>query len=259
MATSEWSAPPFDLIPIGDRQFQATVADISLLARVDFNSGWPPVKSFEVKIGFQDTDPRIRPGMSATARIGVGLIWACGLLQVPTLMVMRDPSCASCPDDLLLFAENDVAGDIVGNLQGLCLLAGVAIGGALAAKTAAVEDFGRGGVLAGRIALGVEIVAALLTAIGAVEAVVRLALPRSEFGKTAPFAKQREVFVRFGAWLMLGLEFELAADVIRSAISPSWKEIGQLAAIAAIRTVLNYFLAKDIMEQVEDRRTLAES
>ncbi len=108
--------------------------------------------------------------------------------------------------------------------------------------------------MAGHIALGVEVTAALLIGIGAVEAIVRLAMPRSKFGKTAPFAKHREIFVRFGVWLMLGLEFELAADIIRSAISPSWTDIGQLAVIAAIRTVLNYFLEKDIMEQVEDSR-----
>jgi len=109
---------------------------------------------------------------------------------------------------------------------------------------------------AGNIALGVEVTAALLIGIGAIEALVRLVVPRSKFGRTAPFAKHREIFVRFGVWLMLGLEFELAADIIRSAISPNWTDIGQLAAIAAIRTVLNYFLAKDIMEQVEDSREL---
>src|SRR5215510_9378033 len=108
--------------------------------------------------------------------------------------------------------------------------------------------------MAGHIALGVEVVAALMIGIGAVEALVRLVMPKSKFGRTAPFAKYREIFVRFGVWLLLGLQFELAADVIRSAISPSWRDIGQLAAIAAIRTVLNYFLAKDIMEQVEDSR-----
>jgi len=113
--------------------------------------------------------------------------------------------------------------------------------------------------IAGHIALGVEVVAALMIGIGAVEALVRLMMPKSEFGRTAPFAKYREIFVRFGVWLMLGLQFELAADVIRSAISPSWTDIGQLAAIAAIRTLLNYFLAKDIMEQVEDSRTVTTS
>jgi len=113
--------------------------------------------------------------------------------------------------------------------------------------------------IAGRIALGVEVAAALMIGIGSLEALLRLVMPRSNFGRTAPFAKHREIFVRFGVWLMLGLEFELAADVIRSAISPNWTDIGQLAAIAAIRTVLNYFLAKDIMEQVEDSRTVAET
>src|SRR5678810_11181 len=113
--------------------------------------------------------------------------------------------------------------------------------------------------MAGHLALGVEVAAAVMIGIGAIEALVRLVMPKSKFGRTAPFAKYREIFVRFGVWLMLGLQFELAADVIRSAISPNWTDIGQLAAIAAIRTVLNYFLAKDIMEQVEDSRTVTAS
>lgn len=44
------------------------------------------------------------------------------------------------------------------------------------------------------------------------------------------------------------MSLRLAADIVRSAISPTWSEIGQLAAIAAIRTVLNYFLERDIKE-----------
>ena len=36
-------------------------------------------------------------------------------------------------------------------------------------------------------------------------------------------------------WLLLALEFELAADIIRSAIAPTWQDIGQLGAIAVIR------------------------
>jgi hypothetical protein len=45
-----------------------------------------------------------------------------------------------------------------------------------------------------------------------------------------------------------GLQFALAGDIVRTAISPTWEEIGQLAAIAAIRTFLNYFLEKDLAE-----------
>ncbi|MGY2084084.1 DUF1622 domain-containing protein [Blastococcus sp. SYSU DS0539] len=65
------------------------------------------------------------------------------------------------------------------------------------------------------------------------------------------------VRLTLGRFLALGLEFQLASDVLRTAVAPSWEEIGQLAAIAAIRTVLNYFLGKEIAEerrQVEEDR-----
>jgi uncharacterized membrane protein len=42
------------------------------------------------------------------------------------------------------------------------------------------------------------------------------------------------------------LEFELAADIVRTVVTPTWVDIGQLAAIGAIRTFLNYFLEKDL-------------
>ena len=45
---------------------------------------------------------------------------------------------------------------------------------------------------------------------------------------------------------LLGLEFELAADIIGSVVSPTWRDIGELAAIAVIRTFLNYFLERDL-------------
>ena len=60
--------------------------------------------------------------------------------------------------------------------------------------------------------------------------------------------------MRFGVWLLLGLEFELAADIIRSAIAPAWSDIGQLAAIGFIRTFLNYFLERDLDKYVEPSR-----
>jgi uncharacterized membrane protein len=94
------------------------------------------------------------------------------------------------------------------------------------------------------VALFVEGAAALLIVIGAVEALIRVLPPT--FTRQASLSVRKEVWVRFAMWLLLGLEFELAADIIRTAISPTWTDIGQLGAIAAIRTVLNYFLEKDI-------------
>ena len=58
----------------------------------------------------------------------------------------------------------------------------------------------------------------------------------------------RTPWLRFGRWLVVGLTFLLAADVVATSIAPSWEEIGRLAAIAAIRTFLNYFLERDLLE-----------
>lgn len=55
-----------------------------------------------------------------------------------------------------------------------------------------------------------------------------------------------------GRFLALGLEFQLAGDILRTAIAPTFEEIGQLAAVAAIRTALNYFLRREIMEEREE-------
>jgi multidrug efflux pump subunit AcrA (membrane-fusion protein) len=61
-----------DAVP--DRDYHATVTDISLLARVDFMGGWPPAKLFDLKVTLKDPDERLRAGMSAAARITVGRI-----------------------------------------------------------------------------------------------------------------------------------------------------------------------------------------
>jgi uncharacterized membrane protein len=49
-------------------------------------------------------------------------------------------------------------------------------------------------------------------------------------------------------WVMVGLEFLLAADLASTVVSPSWDELVRLATIAAIRTVLGYFLGRDLKE-----------
>jgi RND family efflux transporter MFP subunit len=61
-----------DAVP--DRTYQGTIENISVLARVDFSSGWPPAKNFDLTLSITDADTRLRPGMSAVARIAVGKI-----------------------------------------------------------------------------------------------------------------------------------------------------------------------------------------
>ena len=66
------------------------------------------------------------------------------------------------------------------------------------------------------------------------------------------FTSTRLFVARF---LALGLEFQLASDILRTAVAPSFEEIGKLAAIAAIRTLLNYFLSQEMKsEQREEHR-----
>ena len=50
---------------------------------------------------------------------------------------------------------------------------------------------------------------------------------------------------------MAALTFQLAADIIESSIAPTWESIGQLGAVAVIRTFLNYFLERDLNETRE--------
>ncbi len=66
--------------------------------------------------------------------------------------------------------------------------------------------------------------------------------------------RKEDVRLKLGRWLAVALEFELAADILRTAVAPTWTEIGQLAAIAVLRTALNYFLQQEI-DKAESRRT----
>jgi HlyD family secretion protein len=59
---------------VPEREFKAKIDNISVLARVDFSSGWPPPKNFDLRLVLLETDPRIRPGMTAVARIATDRI-----------------------------------------------------------------------------------------------------------------------------------------------------------------------------------------
>lgn len=99
--------------------------------------------------------------------------------------------------------------------------------------------------IAGYVALGVEIVGIAAIAVGSLEAAVstfRVLL------LTSTLEQKREVWMRYARWLIAGLTFQLAGDIVHSAIAPSWDDIGRLAAIAAIRTFLTYFLGRDMAD-----------
>lgn len=94
--------------------------------------------------------------------------------------------------------------------------------------------------------LVINAMALLIIAIGAVEMFftsMRTLFQPSPSGRALPVG-----YLRFARWLIAGLTFQLAADVIETASAPTWDDIGRLAAIAVIRTFLNYFLERDLVE-----------
>src|SRR3954465_15146159 len=57
---------------------------------------------------------------------------------------------------------------------------------------------------------------------------------------------KEEIRVQFGSSVAVSLELLLGADVLTTAVAPSWDDIGKLAAIAVLRTALNYFLEREL-------------
>jgi uncharacterized membrane protein len=101
------------------------------------------------------------------------------------------------------------------------------------------------------LANGVEAAAAILIGLAAIEATfgsLVLFLPGYQRTTTpgGTMDAKEAVRLRLGRWLAVSLEFETAADILRTAVAPTWNEIGQLAAIIVLRTVLNYFLEQEI-------------
>ncbi len=93
--------------------------------------------------------------------------------------------------------------------------------------------------------LGVEMVGATIIALGILSAgwlLIQALAKRQIINFTA-------IRLALARYLALALEFQLGADILSTAISPSWEQIGKLGAIAVIRTALNYFLSREIREE----------
>ena len=108
------------------------------------------------------------------------------------------------------------------------------------------------------LASGTEAAAALIIGLAVIEGTIRalwLFLPGTAGHGEPEDRRKEDVRLKLGRWLAVALEFELAADILRTAVAPTWNEIGQLAAIAVLRTALNYFLQQEI-DKAESRRTV---
>jgi uncharacterized membrane protein len=101
------------------------------------------------------------------------------------------------------------------------------------------------------VVLVIDWMALVIIAVGTVQA-FGSAL-RIMVGGRAAEIDRREVWLRYGRTLVAGLTFQLAADIAESSITTDWNAVGRLAAIAVIRTFLNYFLERDLAD-IRERR-----
>ncbi len=95
--------------------------------------------------------------------------------------------------------------------------------------------------------LAIELTGAIVIAIGFAIAISQLVMLHLR-GLLQSFT---EVRLTFGRYLSLALEFQLASDILSTAVAPTWEELGKLGATAVIRTALNYFLSREVREYSE--------
>jgi uncharacterized membrane protein len=107
-----------------------------------------------------------------------------------------------------------------------------------------------------QIALAINVIAILVVVGGVLEAVVGLL--RAMLNRSATLVAKRALWLDFARWLIAGLTFQLAADIVETAIAPSWDDLGKFAAIAAIRTLLSYFLDRDL-DTIDQRQRVDEA
>ncbi len=95
------------------------------------------------------------------------------------------------------------------------------------------------------IAVGIQAIAGLIVGIAALTTAFRLiSLPL--VGKTTHRPTKEAIRLSFSKWLALALEFEVGADIVLTAVAPTWSDIGKLSALILLRTLLNFFLEQEI-------------
>ncbi len=107
----------------------------------------------------------------------------------------------------------------------------------------------------------VEMLAAIIIGVAVLQVLWNYGQSFAKFNRAI---SKEYVRVQFGSSVAVALELMLGADVLATAVAPSWNDIGKLAAIAVIRTALNYFLERELrhinkekmktMEQQQNRQ-----
>ena len=102
------------------------------------------------------------------------------------------------------------------------------------------------------LAILIEVAAAIVIGLTSVKALC-LYFYGFFFKSNANSNSNIEIRIGLGKTLALALELELGADILKTAVAPTWNDLGMLAAIAVLRTFLNFFLEKEIMKEEKKR------
>lgn len=107
------------------------------------------------------------------------------------------------------------------------------------------------------VRIGVEWLRLIVESIGAV--IIAVGIVVSLRGLFDHWLRDQEdqfnpVRLTFARYLAMALEFQLAADILSTAVAPSWDQLGKLAAVAVIRTGLNFFLMREMQEERHPRK-----
>ncbi len=98
------------------------------------------------------------------------------------------------------------------------------------------------------IVLGIEICGAAVIVIGVVRAVGQFV----KKGLVIDLGCAPTMRIGLAEYLILALEFQVAADVLKTAVSPSWSKLGMLAAVVVLRTVLTLLLDREVKQLCEE-------
>lgn len=119
-----------------------------------------------------------------------------------------------------------------------------------------MEEIAKNTTLA--VSHAVEILAALIIGAAVLQVLWSYGCSFAKFDRAI---SKEAIRVQFGSSVAVALELMLGADVLATAVAPSWDELGKLAAIAVIRTALNYFLERELrhIKEVKMERGIVEN
>ena len=110
-----------------------------------------------------------------------------------------------------------------------------------------------GGAVETSVRHGVLWLRLLVETTGAAVICLGIVVAAAQFARTLISGQHHDNYNRtrltLARYLALALEFQLGADILSTAIAPSWDQIGKLGAIAVIRTGLNYFLMREMKQE----------